>query len=64
MKGSYTIEASFLIPLFLMVMAVGMRMGLYLYQEIQTQREQHLVEDLWEVEDFYKNQWIGEMIND
>ncbi len=64
MKGSYTIEASVLIPLLLMVMALGMRMGIYLYQEIREQKEQQAVEELWEVKDFYQYQWIGEMTND
>ena len=64
MKGSYTIEASVLIPLLLMVMALGMRMGIYLYQEIREQKEQQAVEELWEVKDFYQYQWIGAMTND
>ena len=58
-RGSYTVEASIMVPLLFFEIAFGMRMGLYLYQEIRQEREQQTV-----VSDFYKDQWISEGIND
>ncbi len=61
-KGSYTVEAALTVPLLVFVMAAGMRIGLGLYQEIKNENEAQLVEELWEVEDFYKNHWLKETL--
>lgn len=63
-KGSYTVEAALTMPILLFTIALGMKIGLLLYQEIRNEREQELVEELWEVEDFYRNQWISEGLDD
>lgn len=63
-KGSYTIEASLMIPLLLFTMAIGMKAGLVLYTEIATAQEQEKNHELWGTEDFYKSYWMKEVLND
>lgn len=64
LKGSYTVEASLVIPIFLFVIFTAMYLGLNLYQEIEEQQEYETVAQLWEVKDFYRIQAIGEVISD
>lgn len=52
-KGSYTVEAAIIIPLFLFMMAGAMKVGLDLYTETKCAAEQEALENLWEVETFY-----------
>ena len=54
LRASYTVEASILIPLFLMMMAVAMETGISLYQETVQEAEQEGLADVWAVEDFYR----------
>lgn len=61
-KGSYTVEAALLVPVLLFVMALGMKIGLILYREITQEDETQMTAELWEVEDFYKNHWIEEVL--
>jgi hypothetical protein len=60
-KGSYTVEASILVPLLMFTMALAMKMALCLYDELKEQQESQLVESLWAVEDFYTNERIKEV---
>ncbi len=64
LKGSYTIEAALTMPILLFTMVVAMKMGIHLYQEIQSEKEYQMVEELWTVKDFYRNQWIREGLDD
>lgn len=63
-RGSYTVEAAVWIPVLVFLFVAGIRIGLYLYEEINSQKEQQIAIELWEVKDFYKNQWIGELTDD
>jgi hypothetical protein len=63
-KGSYTIEAALTIPILIFVMVIAMKLGITLLQEIREQNEVEVVENLWEVKDFYKVQGIGELKHD
>lgn len=63
-RGSYTVEAAIWVPILVIMFAVGIHIGLNLYEEIGNQKEQQIVVELWEVKDFYKNQWIGEWTDD
>lgn len=64
LKASYTVEAALTIPMLLFVMFFAMQMSFQLYDEICTQQEYEVVEQLWEVRDFYRIQGIGELTGD
>lgn len=64
LKASYTVEAALTIPMLLFVMFFAMQMSFQLYDEICTQQEYEVVEQLWEVRDFYRIQGIGELTSD
>lgn len=63
-KGSYTVEAAFIVPLLIGVMAFAMRLGIALYLEIKNEKEGEAVADMWEVEEFYKYQMIKEVTDE
>lgn len=63
-KGSYTVEASILIPLLILVMSGGIKSGVDLYQEIKQEEELQDLKELWAVDRFYFVQGITEVIND
>lgn len=62
LKGSYTVEAAIIIPIFLFILALGMRAGLILFEEIRTQNEEAMLEEIWVVDDFYRFKSAGEII--
>ena len=59
----HTIEAAILVPLLLLVMAMGAKGAIALYQEIATESEEEL-ENPWGVFDFYLYQDLGELTDD
>ena len=61
-KGSYTVEAAIIIPIFIFIMAVSIRAGIKLYQDITLQTEQKIVVNMWVVDDFYRYQLGKEVI--
>lgn len=61
-KGSYTVEASLIVPLALWVLAITMQMGIAMHEEIQKQQE--ALTDMREVEEFYIYQAVGELVDD
>ena len=63
-KASYTVEASVIVPLVLWVLAVVMQLGIAMHEEIEGQTEQEAVADLWEVDEFYICQTVGEIVDD
>lgn len=63
-RGSYTVEASVIVPIVLWAMALAMQTGIAMYQEIESQKEQENLEDMWEVNDFYTYQTVKEVLND
>jgi hypothetical protein len=62
-KASYTVEAAVIIPLAISVMALAMRIGILLCQEVKEIDESKSLSVMWEVEDFYKYQTVEEVIN-
>lgn len=63
-KASYTVEASFIVPLVIGTMALAMKMGISCYQEVREGKEQQQSAKLWEVEDFYHYQALKEVTHD
>lgn len=63
-KASYTVEAAVIVPLVIGAMALAMRIGIMLYQEICDLREEESIGLMWEVEEFYRYQVLKEVTND
>ena len=63
-KASYTVEASYIVPLFIFAMALAMRIGICCYEEVRDEKEQEQIADMWEVKEFYKYQSLNEVAND
>lgn len=61
LKGSYTVEAAIIVPIFIFLLAIGMRAGLILYDEIRQEREQEILDGMWVVDDFYRFKNMGEL---
>lgn len=61
-KGSFTVEAAILIPIYLFIMMGTIRIGILLYSEIKADNEIQKAEQLWAVEDFYRNELVGELL--
>lgn len=64
MNGSYTVEGAIIIPIFIFMMAVVMKMGLLLYQEIKTDTSYETATDMWLVDDFYNYQVVKEVVDE
>ena len=63
LKGSYTAEAAIIVPIFIFILAIGMKAGLILYSEIKQQQEQQILEEMWLVDDFYRYKSAGEILD-
>jgi hypothetical protein len=63
-KASYTVEAAVLVPLLIGVMVLAMRIGILLCGEVKETNEAKAMEEMWEVEDFYRYQVIKEVADD
>lgn len=61
-RGSYTVEASFIVPLALWILAIAMRMGIAMHEEIQEQQE--TLAEMREIEEFYIYQAVGYFVDD
>ena len=61
LRGSYTVEAAIIVPIFIFMLAIGMRAGLILYDEIRHEREQEILDGMWAVDDFYRFKCMGEL---
>lgn len=61
-KAAFTVEASLIVPLLLFVMLIAMKAGLVLYTEI-VEKPASSNAQIWAVEAFYKDYWIGEVIH-
>lgn len=64
LNGSYTIEGAIIIPIFIFMMAVAMKMGILLYQEIKTDTSYETATDMWLVDDFYNYQVVKEVVDE
>lgn len=63
-RGSYTVEASLVVPIVIFAMALAMKLGIALYQEIEEQPEDREWAEMWGVGDFYNHQAIKEVFDD
>ncbi len=54
LKGSFTVEATFIMIIFLSIISITLNMGIDLYREIQSTHEEQMREELWLVDDFYR----------
>lgn len=64
LNGSYTVEGAIIIPIFIFMMAVVMKMGLLLYQEIKTDTSYETATDMWLVDEFYNYQVVKEVVDE
>lgn len=60
-KGSFTVEASILIPFLLFVLVIPISNGIRMYQEVRDRGENR---QLWLVKEFYTAQGIREVTED
>lgn len=63
-KASYTVEASYIVPLAIFVMTLAMRIGIFCYEEVRDEKEQEHIAELWEVKEFYRYQILKEVADD
>ena len=61
-RGSATLEAAVLIPVFLFLMAGAVNAGISICQEAEAQTEDQDLETLWAVDEFYLIQAAKEVI--
>ena len=64
LKGSFTVEASVLVPIFIFMYILMINTGIHYYVEIREQKEQEAQEDVWVVEEFYKYQLLKGVVHD
>lgn len=64
LKGSYTIEGTIIIPIFIVMLAIAMKMGLVLYNEMKEDSSYEYATDMWLVDDFYNYQVLKEVVNE
>ncbi len=64
LKGSYTVEGTIIIPIFIVMLAIAMKMGLVLYNEMKADSFYEYATDMWLVDDFYNYQVLKEVVNE
>ena len=64
LKGSFTVEASVLVPMLIFMYLLMINTGIHYYVEIREQKEQEAQEDVWVVEEFYKYQLLKGVVHD
>lgn len=64
LKGSYTVEGTIIIPIFIVMLAIAMNMGLVLYNEMKQDSSYEYAIDMWLVDDFYNYQVLKEVVNE
>ena len=64
LNGSYTVEGAIIIPIFIFMMAIVMKMGILLYQEIKTDTSYETAAGMWLVDDFYNYQVVKEVVDE
>ena len=64
LKGSYTVEGAIIIPIFIVMLAIAMKMGLVLYNEMKAYSSYEYATDMWLVDDFYNYQVLKEVVNE
>lgn len=64
LNGSYTVEGAIIIHIFIFMMAIVMKMGILLYQEIKTDTSYETATGMWLVDDFYNYQVVKEVVDE
>ena len=64
LKGSYTVEGTIIIPIFIVMLAIAMKMGLVRYNEMKADSSYEYATDMWLVDDFYNYQVLKEVVNE
>ena len=64
LKGSYTVEGTIIIPIFIVMLAIAMKMGLVLYNEMKADSSYEYSTDMALVDDFYNYQVLKEVVNE
>lgn len=64
LNGSYTVEVTIIIPIFIVMLAIAMKMGLVLYNEMKEDSSYEYATDMWLVDDFYNYQVLKEVVNE
>lgn len=64
LNGSYTVEGAIIIPIFVVMLAIAMKMGLVLYNEMKENNSYEYATDMWLVDDFYNYQVLKEVVNE
>ncbi len=64
LKGSYTVEGAIIIPIFIVMLAIAMKMGLVLYNGMKADSSYEYATDMWLVDDFYNYQVLKEVVNE
>lgn len=64
LNGSYTVEGAIVIPIFIVMLAIAMKMGLVLYNEMKEDSSYEYATDMWLVDDFYNYQVLKEVVNE
>lgn len=64
LKGSYTVEGTIIIHIFITMLAIAMNMGLVLYNEMKQDSSYEYATDMWLVDDFYNYQVLKEVVNE
>lgn len=64
LNGSYTVEGAIIIPIFVVMLAIAMKMGLVLYNEMKEDSSYEYATDMWLVDDFYNYQVLKEVVNE
>ena len=64
LKGSYTVEGTIIIPIFIVILAIAMKMVLVLYSEMKADSSYEYATDMWLVDDFYNYQVLKEVVNE
>lgn len=64
LNGSYTVEGAIIIPIFIVMLAIAMKMGLVLYNEMKEDSSYAYATDMWLVDDFYNYQVLKEVVNE
>ena len=64
LKGSYTVEVTIIIPIFIVMLAIAMKMGLVMFNEMKADSSYEYATDMWLVDDFYNYQVLKEVVNE
>ena len=64
LKGSYTIEAAILVPVYLFAIVCVIRMSIAFYMQIENMPLGEQLQEVCGVEDFYKYQRVKGVLND